>query len=564
MAYAQVLSASNSISYASVSFIKVLPQGFRQSKGLSYFVVNSRTSQHKQVHICAEMQRESGSVTKDPTGIRVPHVLTVAGSDSGAGAGIQADLKACAARGVYCSTVITSVTAQNTVGVQGVNIVPEEFVAKQLKSVLSDMQVDVVKTGMLPSIGIVKVLHQSLKDFPVQGLVVDPVMVSTSGDVLAAPSVLAVFREQLLPMADIVTPNLKEASALLGGPKLETVGDMHTAAKALHDMGPRNVLVKGGDLPDSLDAIDIFYDGKNIFELHSLRIKTRNTHGTGCSLASCIAAELAKGYSMLQAVKAAKHYIEASLDYSRDLVIGNGPQGPFDHFLRLKRNIHNNYREKGFDPSDLFLYAVTDSRMNKTWGHSISDAVKAAVEGGATIVQLREKDIETRDFVEAAKSCLEICRSHGVPFLINDRVDVALACDADGVHVGQSDMPVCVARDLLGPEKIIGVSCKTPEHAERAWVDGADYIGCGGVFPTNTKENNITVGLDGLKNVCMASKLPVVAIGGIGISNARSVMEINEPQLKGVAVVSALFDRECVMTETKKLHSLLKEATSVK
>lgn len=150
-----------------------------------------------------------------------------------------------------------------------------------------------------------------------------------------------------------------------------------------------------------------------------------------------------------------------------------------------------------------------------------------------------------------------------MPFLINDRVDVALACDADGVHVGQSDMPVRVVRDLLGPEKIIGVSCKTPEHAERAWVEGADYIGCGGVFPTNTKENNITVGLDGLKNVCMASKLPVVAIGGIGISNARSVMEINEPQLKGVAVVSALFDRECVLTETKKLHSLLVEAKSV-
>ncbi|KAM6554288.1 hypothetical protein CsatB_015050 [Cannabis sativa] len=562
MAYAQALSAS--ISYASASFNKVLPQGFPQSKGLTYFVMNSRANQAKQAHICAEIQRERDPMAKDHAGIKVPHVLTVAGSDSGAGAGIQADLKACAARGVYCSTVITSVTAQNTVGVQGVNIVPEEFVAKQLKSVLSDMQVDVVKTGMLPSSGIVKVLHQCLKDFPVRGLVVDPVMVSTSGDVLAAPSVLQVFREQLLPMADIVTPNLKEASALLGSPKLETVGDMHAAAKALHDMGPRNVLVKGGDLPDSLDAIDIFYDGKSIFELRSSRIKTRNTHGTGCSLASCIAAELAKGSSMLQAVKAAKHYIEASLDYSRDLVIGNGRQGPFDHFLRLKRNMHSTYRENAFDPSDLFLYAVTDSRMNKKWGHSISDAVKAAVEGGATIVQLREKDIETRDFVEAAKSCLEICRSHGVPFLINDRVDVALACDADGVHVGQSDMPVRVARDLLGPEKIIGVSCKTPVHAEQAWVDGADYIGCGGVFPTNTKENNITVGLDGLKTVCMASKLPVVAIGGIGILNARSVMEINESQLKGVAVVSALFDRECVLTETKKLHSVLMEVTYMK
>ncbi|PON33175.1 Thiamine phosphate synthase [Parasponia andersonii] len=553
MAYAQVLSSP----YAYVSFDRVMPQGFRQSKGLSYFSVNSIINQDKQIHICMEMQRANGS------GIKVPHVLTVAGSDSGAGAGIQADIKACAARGVYCSTVVTAVTAQNTVGVQGVDIVPEDFVAKQLKSVLADMKVDVVKTGMLPSIGIVKVLHQSLKEFPVRGLVVDPVMVSTSGDVLAGPSVLTVFREQLLPMADIVTPNLKEASALLCGLKLETISDMHAAAKLLHDMGPRNVLVKGGDLPDSLDALDIFFDGENIFELRSSRIKTRNTHGTGCSLASCIAAELAKGSSMLQAVKAAKRYIEAALGYSRDIVIGNGPQGPFDHLLSLRRNIHNSSRQKGFDPSDLFLYAVTDSRMNKKWGHSISDAVKAAIEGGATIVQLREKDIETRDFLEAAKSCLKICRSHGVPLLINDRVDVALACDADGVHVGQSDMPARIARTLLGPEKIIGVSCKTPEQAEQAWFDGADYIGCGGVYPTNTKENNVTVGLDGLKTVCLASKLPVVAIGGIGLSNAHEVMEINMPQLKGVAVVSALFDRQCVSTETRKLHSVLIEATSI-
>ncbi|GFY89354.1 thiamin biosynthesis protein [Actinidia rufa] len=125
--------------------------------------------------------------------LRIPHVLTVAGSDSGAGAGIQADLKACAARGVYCSTVIAAVTAQNTVGVQGMNIVPEDFVAEQLKSVLSDMHADVVKTGMLPSIGIFKVIIQSLKQFPVRALVVDPVMVSTSGDVLAGPSILCGF-----------------------------------------------------------------------------------------------------------------------------------------------------------------------------------------------------------------------------------------------------------------------------------------------------------------------------------------------------------------------------------
>ncbi|KAE8009042.1 hypothetical protein FH972_005500 [Carpinus fangiana] len=509
------------------------------------------------------MQEDKAPMTSDHSKLKIPHVLTVAGSDSGAGAGIQADIKACAARGVYCSTVITAVTAQNTVGVQGVNVVPEDFVGEQLKSVLSDMEVDVVKTGMLPSIGIVNVLNQSLREFPVQALVVDPVMVSTSGDVLAGPSILAGFREDLLPLADIITPNLKEASALLGGQQLETVSDMRSAAKLLHDMGPRNVLVKGGDLPDSLDAVDVFFDGQDFYELRSSRIKTRNTHGTGCSLASCIAAELAKGSPMLQAVKVAKRHVESGLDYSKDFVIGNGVQGPFDLLFRLKSYAQNSWRQVGFNPNDLFLYAVTDSRMNKKWGRSITDAVGAAIEGGATIVQLREKDVETQGFLEAAKACLKICRSHGIPLLINDRIDVAIACDADGVHVGQSDMPARIARTLLGPEKIIGVSCKTPEQAHQAWIDGADYIGCGGVYPTNTKENNLTVGLDGLKAVCVASKLPVVAIGGISASNACSVMQIGVPNLKGVAVVSTLFDRESILTATRELHVVLQEAASM-
>ena len=174
----------------------------------------------------------------------------------------------------------------------------------------------------------------------------------------------------------------------------------------------------------------------------------------------------------------------------------------------------------------------------------------------------REKDTETREFLEAAKACVEICRSSGVPLLINDRIDVALACNADGVHVGQSDMPAWEVRELLGPGKIIGVSCKTPAQAEQAWKDGADYIGSGGVFPTTTKANNPTLGFEWLRAVCLASKLPVVAIGGINTGNAGSVMELGLPNLKGVAVVSALFDRECVATETRSLRSILMNACS--
>ncbi|ESW20523.1 hypothetical protein PHAVU_006G216300 [Phaseolus vulgaris] len=521
--------------------------------------VHSNTHPNPKNHLSlrVKMQPEADIMMNPVSDNKIPHVLTVAGSDSGGGAGIQADLKACAARRVYCSTVITAVTAQNTVGVQGVNIVPEDFVAEQLQSVLSDMHVDVVKTGMLPSLNIVKVLCQFLTKFPVKALVVDPVMKSSSGDVLSGSSVLTGFLGELLPMTDIVTPNIKEASVLLGGVPLKSVSDMRTAAKLIHDLGPRNVLVKGGDLPNSLDSVDVFFDGKEFYELCSPRVNTRNSHGTGCTLASCIAAELAKGSSMLSAVKTAKHFIDVALDYSRDLPIGSGVQRPFDHFLKLKNINQSSGRQNMFNPNDLLLYAVTDSTMNRKWGRTIAEAVKAAVEGGATIVQLREKDAETRDFLDASKVCLEICRSYGVPLLINDRLDVALACDADGVHVGQSDMPVRLARSLLGPEKIIGVSCKTPEQAHQAWIDGADYIGCGGVYPTNTKANNRTIGLDGLKEVSQASKLPVVAIGGINLSNARAVIEIGEPKLKGVAVVSSLFDRECILTETRNLLALV-------
>ncbi|XP_023645275.1 thiamine biosynthetic bifunctional enzyme TH1, chloroplastic isoform X2 [Capsella rubella] len=472
----------------------------------------------------ANWRSTTASMTTTERVRKVPQVLTVAGSDSGAGAGIQADLKVCAARGVYCASVITAVTAQNTRGVQSVHLLPPEFVSEQLKSVLSDFEFDVVKTGMLPSTEIVEVLLQNLSEFPVRALVVDPVMVSTSGHVLAGSSILSIFRERLLPIADIITPNVKEASALLGGAQIKTVAEMRSAAKLLHEMGPRFVLVKGGDLPNSSESVDVFFDGKEFHELRSPRIATRNTHGTGCTLASCIAAELAKGSSMLSAVKVAKRFVDNALDYSKNMVIGTG-------------------------------------RMNKKWNRSIVDAVKAAIEGGATIIQLREKEAETREFLEEAKSCVGICRSHGVCLLINDRIDIALACDADGVHVGQSDMPVDQVRSLLGPDKIIGVSCKTPEQAHQAWKDGADYIGSGGVFPTNTKANNRTIGLDGLETVCKASKLPVVAIGGIGISNAESVMQINAPNLKGVAVVSALFDQECVFTQAKKLHKTLKETT---
>ncbi|KAI5054848.1 hypothetical protein GOP47_0029993 [Adiantum capillus-veneris] len=489
-------------------------------------------------------------------GSRMPHVLSVAGSDSGAGAGIQADLKVCGALGVYCSTAVTAMTAQNTRGVQGIHITPDDVFAMQLESVLSDMEVDVVKTGMLPTAQMINTLCGQLKLHPVQGLVVDPVMVATSGDRLAGHEVLDVLCKKLLPLADIVTPNLDEASILSGRSNLHGLLDMHEAAKTIKNYGPRYVLIKGGHLDGSDDVVDVLYDGESFCELHGVRIETRNTHGTGCTLASAIAAEMAKGAHVAAAVQAAKHYTQEALQFSKRLRIGKGPHGPLNHLFVLPRHTERP-KHHIFKPSDLRLYAVTDSGMNRRWQRSTTEAVKLAIEGGATIVQLREKEAESGDFFEEAVSCLKVAREHGVPLVINDRLDIAMACGADGVHLGQSDLPVREARLLLGTHKIIGASCKTTEQAQKAYGDGANYVGCGGVYATITKKNNKIIGLEGLRAVCEGSPVPVVAIGGINASNVEEVLRPRLGNLHGVAVVSALFDKPDVMKETRELVGII-------
>lgn len=508
--------------------------------------------------ILADMKALSAVATSErhSSSGKMPHVLTVAGSDSGAGAGIQADMKACGALGVYCSTVITAITAQNTQGVQGIHIVPDDIFAMQLESVLSDMEVDVVKTGMLPSAQIIDTLCYELKSHPVQGLVVDPVMVATSGDILAGHEILEALCKRLLPMADVVTPNLAEASILIGGQNVQTLSDMHEAAKVIKKFGPRYVLIKGGHLEGFDDVIDVLYDGQTSRELRGTHVDTRNTHGTGCTLAASIAAEMAKGTQVPMAVQAAKHYVQEALQQSVRLTIGRGLHGPLNHLFKLTEQ-NDKLVQTRFKSSNLRLYAVTDSNMNKKWQRSTSEAVKSVIEGGATIVQLREKEAESGDFLEEALSCVKVARESRVPIVINDRLDIALACAADGVHLGQSDIPVNRARALLGPHKIIGVSCKTVEQAQKAFQDGADYIGCGGVYSTTTKKNNPMIGLEGLRMVCEGSPLPVVAIGGINASNVKDIFETRPPNLHGVAVVSALFDKPDVLKETGELASIL-------
>jgi hydroxymethylpyrimidine/phosphomethylpyrimidine kinase len=258
--------------------------------------------------------------------------LTIAGSDSGGGAGIQADLKTFAARGVYGMSVLTAITAQNTVGVQGVHELPPEFVALQIDSVMTDIGADAVKTGMIANSAIIAVVAQKMRQYQVEHLVVDPVMVAKGGDALLRPEAMQALMELLMPLAEVVTPNAHEAEALIGAP-LRTLEDMQRAAEAIRKLGARNVVIKGGHVEAFPgEAVDVLYDGRAFTLLRAERIASAHTHGTGCTFASAIAAELAKGASVEDAARAAKQFVTEAIRGSATWHIGHG-HGPLNHFF---------------------------------------------------------------------------------------------------------------------------------------------------------------------------------------------------------------------------------------
>lgn len=264
----------------------------------------------------------------------MPIALTVAGSDSGGGAGIQADLKTFAAMGVYGCSAITCLTAQNTLGVQDLHPVPADFVEAQMRSVLSDMPVAVIKTGMLANSQIVQALA-AIYDccYPVP-LVVDPVMVATSGDPLLAKDAIAALVEQLLPRATLITPNLHEAAALLGEQPARNTSEMQYQAERLIALGAQAVLIKGGHSRGD-QITDLLLSPAGVETFTKPRIETRNTHGTGCTLASAIAAGLAHGLALPMAVSQARDYLQGALAASAPQSLGSG-SGPVEHFYRFK------------------------------------------------------------------------------------------------------------------------------------------------------------------------------------------------------------------------------------
>jgi hydroxymethylpyrimidine/phosphomethylpyrimidine kinase len=259
-----------------------------------------------------------------------PHALTIAGSDSGGGAGIQADLKAFSALGVYGASVVTALTAQNTREVSAIHDVPPGFVAAQIDAVFNDIRIDAVKIGMLSQPAIIDVVAERLIAHQVQPIVLDPVMVAKSGAALLAPAAVAALRERLLPLATVITPNLPEAAVLLGQPEPRSDAAMADACAALRALGPRSVVLKGGHAGGA-ESVDYFYDGSTLLRLPARRVPTRNTHGTGCTFSAAIAAFLSRGDELAAAVQHAKQYTSATIAAADQLSVGSG-HGPVHHF----------------------------------------------------------------------------------------------------------------------------------------------------------------------------------------------------------------------------------------
>jgi hydroxymethylpyrimidine/phosphomethylpyrimidine kinase len=256
--------------------------------------------------------------------------LTIAGSDSGGGAGIQADLKTFSALGVYGASVVTALTAQNTLGVQAVHDAPANFVRAQIDSVLSDIGVDAVKIGMLSREETIRAVAEGLRAHPRRPLVLDPVMIATSGDPLLQPSAVEALKAELMPLADCVTPNLQEAAALTGADVAANEAEMRRQAEALLALGARSVLIKGGH-GEGPESVDLLVSADGARRLAAPRVATRNVHGTGCTLSAAIAAGLAKGQPLEEACAQAKAYVTAAIAASGRLVVGRG-HGPAHHF----------------------------------------------------------------------------------------------------------------------------------------------------------------------------------------------------------------------------------------
>ena len=471
--------------------------------------------------------------------------LTIAGSDPSGGAGIQADLRTFAALGVVGVSAITALTVQNSLGVQSIHPVPADVLAAQLDALLSDTPVQAVKIGMLGGADQVSAVAAALRKYTPPNVVLDPVLASTSGVPLLDDEGRDALLTKLMPLCDLITPNLAEASTLTGT-SVDTLKAMQAAGERLVSMGVRAALVKGGHLPD--EPNDLLVDNEGHRQIYTdRRVDTAHTHGTGCFLSSAIAAHLARHFPVDQAVKHSKNLLTLAL--LSPVAIGNGRGYP-DVVASVRTNGSARMRthtERIRLLQGLYVLTDPDLRLDR----SAEYIMQAAFKGGATIVQIRDKHFSTPHLVALVLCLRTIARENVALFIVNDRVDVALASGADGVHLGPDDMTPVDARILLGPDKLVGVSVATVEEAEAA-APYASYFGVGAIFGSKTKlDAGEPIGVGRIREIKAAfPDIPIVAIGGI---NADNIGEVARAGADAAAVVSAVVAAPDMEAATREL-----------
>lgn len=500
--------------------------------------------------------------------------LTIAGSDPSGGAGLQADLKTFSALGVYGATAITAVTIQNTVGVKYVQKLPPQVVYDQILTVMEDINIDAVKVGMVNDAETLDAVVRALNVRKPKFLVVDPVMVSTSGCSLMQQDALNIMKTRLLPMADLITPNVPEACVLAGRQTDARLGDVDDMAKTILNLGVKALLIKGGHVDGNkkTDYLYIWNDsGVKLTCLSADSVNTANTHGTGCTLSSAIAAFAARGQGLEEAVRSAKVYLTEALKAGADVHVGNG-HGPVNHFYELpasrpvKQVRRCSYEKTSISgslnaclrpcPASVNLQFIT----HFTEKYSYFDSAIMALEGGCRWIQLRMKDADESEIEQVARKIIPECRRRGAVFVIDDHVELALRVGADGVHLGKNDMPVDEARRIAGDDFIIGGTANTFEDVQRIASQGANYIGCGPFRFTTTKKNLAPMlGVDGYKNILSQMKehgisLPLVAIGGITCDDIPQLIAVG---VSGIALSGSMLRADNPVGEMRKIADKL-------
>src|SRR3990167_240876 len=478
----------------------------------------------------------------------LPIVWTIAGSDSSGCSGVQADLKTFQYLGVHGCSIVTAVTSQNIDTFHSAQMVSKEQVRSQIETVLVNLPPKVIKIGMLGNVEIIKILTDFFQHYSGQ-VVLDPVLVSTSGKHLFSDNRgdYVVALKTLFPFIDILTPNLLEAGTILGR-SIQSYEDIILAANELLSLGVKNVLIKGGHYSCDFFSQDYWTNGKESYWITSLRYFPGKYRGTGCTLASAIAACLALGYAIRDAIVLAKMFINQALrladtTYAKNILVYAGwPETEMDlPYLTLQPMTTKPVAFPDCGDGVLGLYPIVDS---VEW-------VKKLLPLGVKTIQLRIKDKRGSALEKAIQCGIQLAKQYNAKLFINDYWELAIQYNAYGVHLGQEDLASADIQYIREAGLRLGISTHCYYEVARAHAYAPSYIACGPIFHTQSKTMDFSPqGIKNLQRWRRTLNYPLVAIGGINLNNISAVRQTN---VDGIAMISAITQAENFVVATKKL-----------